>query len=177
MTHAVHEQHLKIPADGLASALANPLCAPRATPAPATTTLGSRAVYHEAHAAFRPLLARVQTREQLSALIGSLDTIACQEAAINPPPPFHDPSPVQKKGCPSTARITAAREGHGRGARTRGQAPSERYLAAISAEQQGSSSPSRAPSPPAVQVPKGRKCGLCGRTGHNRLTCPGTHAA
>ncbi|EJD37565.1 hypothetical protein AURDEDRAFT_173334 [Auricularia subglabra TFB-10046 SS5] len=57
MTPVVPEKRLKIPADELAHALADPLCAPRATPAPATTMLGSRAAYPETQAAFNPLLA------------------------------------------------------------------------------------------------------------------------
>lgn len=179
MTHAVPERRLAFPADELSARLSNPLGAFRATPAPATATLGSRTVYHEAHAAFKPLLERIQTQEQLDGLLGILRSAAKeQEAAINPPPPFHDPPPVVKKGRPRVARIPAAREAGSRTYHTRRQPPSDRYVAAISAEQQASSPQARSPSvtPPPPVVNKGRKCGLCGRPGHNRTTCTSTDA-
>ena len=45
------------------------------TPPAPTQTIGSRAVYQEAQVALRPLLAGVQTQEQLYALVSRLETI------------------------------------------------------------------------------------------------------
>jgi hypothetical protein len=47
----------------------------RPTPPAPTQTIGSRAVYQEAQAALRPLLAGVQTQEQLDTLVSRLETI------------------------------------------------------------------------------------------------------
>lgn len=57
--------------------LSNPLESRHtSTPAPLQTqTIGSRTVFHEAQAALRPLLATIQTQEQLDTLVDRLETI------------------------------------------------------------------------------------------------------
>lgn len=40
-----------------------------------TQTIGSRTVFHEAQTALRPLLANIQTQEQLDNLVDKLDDI------------------------------------------------------------------------------------------------------
>ncbi|KZV97733.1 hypothetical protein EXIGLDRAFT_607625, partial [Exidia glandulosa HHB12029] len=74
-THIVHESRLNLPSDQVTTALSNPLATSRVTPAPATTTLGSRTIYHEAQAALQPLMNAIQTQEQLEDLLQKMKTI------------------------------------------------------------------------------------------------------
>lgn len=53
----------------------NPLHQPskKITPPPPTQTVAARTVYHQMQAAIRPLLADIQTQEQLSILLERVD--------------------------------------------------------------------------------------------------------
>ncbi|KZV84183.1 hypothetical protein EXIGLDRAFT_589923, partial [Exidia glandulosa HHB12029] len=75
LNHVVPEARLQLPAEQLSTALSNPLDDSRPTPAPPTTTIGARVVFHEAQAALKPLMSRVRTQEQLDRLVQALNTL------------------------------------------------------------------------------------------------------
>ena len=132
---------------------------------PRTATVPARLAYHEAHAALRPLLAGVQTAEDLDNLVDQLneirqaimifllifythlsETSECGET-LQSSERLHDPAMIKHKGRPCTKRLTAAREGPSQG----GGARKGRHTDA-----EGS----------------GRKCGACRIPGHTRARCP-----
>ncbi|KAJ6597637.1 hypothetical protein DFH09DRAFT_828924, partial [Mycena vulgaris] len=79
-----------------------------ATPPPRTQTLPDRAVFHDVQAAIRPLLAGVQTSEQVDDPVQSLQDLHRREQILDSPVISH-------KGRPGTVRLTNAREGRSQG--------------------------------------------------------------
>ena len=78
LTHSVPEQCLGLHAQPLdARHFANPLERQHngPTPPPATQSINSHIVFHEAHAALKPLMNSVQTQEQLDKLLAHLNDI------------------------------------------------------------------------------------------------------
>ncbi|KAJ6621923.1 hypothetical protein B0H10DRAFT_1788894, partial [Mycena sp. CBHHK59/15] len=119
------------------------------TPPPSTQTVPARDVFHNVQAAIRPLIAGIQTREQVSELIQNLEDLHQRNADEARRERIMDPPAISKKGRPRTSRITNSREGRQRGggagnsSRTRTRTDSETY-----------------------------KCALCRQEGHNRSKCP-----
>ena len=79
MTWTQHQNQPPLHSEGLQGiSISNPLNQSHnlcPTPPAPTQTIGSRAVYQEAQAALCPLLAGMQTQEQLDALVSRLETI------------------------------------------------------------------------------------------------------
>ncbi|KAF8152746.1 hypothetical protein K438DRAFT_1512998, partial [Mycena galopus ATCC 62051] len=71
-------------------------------------TVPARDVFHNVQAAIRPLIAGIQTREQVIDLIQSLENLQYQDCIMDPPVISH-------KGRPHTNCLTNAREGQQRG--------------------------------------------------------------
>ncbi|KAJ6571141.1 hypothetical protein B0H19DRAFT_904651, partial [Mycena capillaripes] len=69
-----------------------------------TETLPAREVFHEIQAAVLPLMAHVETREQVDDLIRSIDNIRYRET-------INDPAIIHHKGRPHTQRLTGAAQG------------------------------------------------------------------
>ncbi|KAE9385190.1 hypothetical protein BT96DRAFT_781557, partial [Gymnopus androsaceus JB14] len=116
---------------------------------PRTATVPARLAYHEAHAALRPLLAGVQTAEDLDDLVDQLNEIrqAIMIFLLIFYTHLSDTTVIKHKGRPRTKRLTAGREGPSQG----GGARKGRHTDA-----EGS----------------GRKCGACRIPGHTRARCP-----
>ncbi|KAJ7833514.1 hypothetical protein B0H14DRAFT_2364269 [Mycena olivaceomarginata] len=77
-THELGPQEFKLPTKTIHSAFAsNPLDSTShdATPPPRTQTLPARDVFHNVQSAIRPLIAGIQTQEQVTELIQSLETL------------------------------------------------------------------------------------------------------
>ncbi|KAJ6553226.1 hypothetical protein B0H19DRAFT_1295886 [Mycena capillaripes] len=164
-THELDSQEFKLPTKTIRSAFAsNPLDSTShdATPPPRTQTLPARDVFHNVQSAIRPLLAGIQTQEQVADLIQSLETLqnlqeTRQEQIMNPPVISH-------KGRPRTARLTNAREGRQRGGGVTRVACNNLEV---------TSEPVASPSPPKKsRVGRSYKCSLCRKEGHNRSNCP-----
>ncbi|KAJ7926417.1 hypothetical protein B0H13DRAFT_1503306, partial [Mycena leptocephala] len=81
------------------------------TPLPSTQTVPARDVFHTVQAAFRPLIAGIQTCEQVSELIQSLEDLQCRNADEARREHIMDPPAISHKGRPRISRITNAREG------------------------------------------------------------------
>ncbi|KAJ7843988.1 hypothetical protein B0H14DRAFT_2358831, partial [Mycena olivaceomarginata] len=128
----------------------------KALPPPATQTVPARDVFHNVQAAIRPLIAGIQTREQVADLIHNLEGLqyARQDRIINPPVISH-------KGRPRTARLTNAREGRHRG----GGVPARRPTVVAVEDVSG-------PSAKKSRAGRSYKCSLCRQEGHNRAKCP-----
>ncbi|KAG2158739.1 uncharacterized protein EDB93DRAFT_1100367 [Suillus bovinus] len=75
---------------------------------PPTQTIGAREVYHETHAALKPLINGVHTKEDLDELLQDLDELRRMKAEEARSALIHDPPVIQQKGCPRE-------EGHQRG--------------------------------------------------------------
>ncbi|KAJ6466082.1 hypothetical protein DFH09DRAFT_905465, partial [Mycena vulgaris] len=120
-----------------------------------TETLPAREVFHEIQTAIRPLMAHVQTREQVDDLLHSLDAIRYRRSRET----IHDPPAIQHKGRPRTERLTGALEGRpvGGGARAGKRRLDE------NPEKENDN------DPPRKKVR--RQCALCHQEGHNRTTC------
>lgn len=150
---------------------------------PPTQTIGAREVYHETHAALKPLINGIHTKEDLDELLQDLDElryvfigtlihspnvslrrIKAEEARSTL---IHDPPVIQQKGRPRSARLTGAIEGRPRGGgpSVRSRARSENTAATpIASQAHHESTMSMTQKAP-------RKCGLCRREGHTRQNC------
>ncbi|KAJ7306275.1 hypothetical protein DFH08DRAFT_720777 [Mycena albidolilacea] len=159
-THELGPQEFKLPTKTIRSAFAsNPLGSTShdTTPPPRTQTLPARDVFHNVQSGIRPLIAGIQTQEQVTELIQSLETLQYQEQMMNPPVISH-------KGRPRTARLKNAREGRQRGGGVTRIACNNLEVA---------SEPVSNPSPPKKsRVGKSYKCSLCRKEGHNCSNCP-----
>ncbi|KAJ7906429.1 hypothetical protein B0H13DRAFT_2194221, partial [Mycena leptocephala] len=131
------------------------------TPPPRTQTIPARDVFHNVQAAIRPLIAGIQTREQVSELIRSLRDLHQRNIDETHSERITDPSVISHKGRPRTSRITNAREGRQRG----GGATSASRTQTDPIEPEG-------PAPKRSQVGRTYKCTLCRQEGHNRSKCP-----
>ncbi|KAJ7674382.1 hypothetical protein B0H14DRAFT_2423844, partial [Mycena olivaceomarginata] len=111
-------------------------------------TVPARDVFHNVQAAIRPLIAGIQTREQVTDLIQSLEDLQY----------IMDPPVISHKGRPRTNRLTNAREGRQQGGGTRlsGRVQAQRTD----------------PAPSTSRVGRAYKCSLCRQEGHNRSNCP-----
>ncbi|KAJ7793466.1 hypothetical protein B0H14DRAFT_2393480, partial [Mycena olivaceomarginata] len=151
-------QEFRLPARTIRSVFAsNPLdsTSHESTPPPATQTVPARDVFHNVQAAIRPLIAGIQTREQVADLIHNLEGFtARQDRIINPPVISH-------KGRLRTARLTNAREGRHRG----GGVPARRPTVVAVEDVSG-------PSAKKSRAGRSYKCSLCRQEGHNRAKCP-----
>ncbi|KIJ99057.1 hypothetical protein K443DRAFT_102897, partial [Laccaria amethystina LaAM-08-1] len=107
-----------------------------------TQTIGARTVLHEAQAEIWPLIAGIQTQEQLDGLLESFQGIQLREA-------IHDPPALNPKGRPRSQRMTGAAEGCPRGGGA--------SIICIPELNPGSSR---------------RKCGVCCQEDHTHSTCP-----
>ncbi|KAF8577471.1 hypothetical protein K439DRAFT_1533343 [Ramaria rubella] len=139
------------------SYFSNPLehCRAGPTLSPATQTVNSRTIIHEANAAVKSLAHGIQTQEQLDQLMTQLNAIgyshATRSQGLNPEPSIHDPPVPQHKGRPRTARLTSAIEGPQHGG--------ENLVTN---------------SPPHLRR-RQNHCGLCGEAGHDRRHCYDVH--
>ncbi|KAJ7112254.1 hypothetical protein C8R44DRAFT_632164, partial [Mycena epipterygia] len=131
------------------------------TPPPRTQTVPARDVFHNVQAAIRPLIAGIQTREQVHDLIQSLEELHQRNADESRRERIMDPPVISHKGRPRTTRITNAREGRQRG---RGAASTGRTQPAAEPISTSTSKRSR--------VGRTYKCSLCHKEGHNRAKCP-----
>ncbi|KAJ7750638.1 hypothetical protein B0H16DRAFT_1318601 [Mycena metata] len=125
-----------------------------------TETLPARDVFHEIQTAIRPLMAHVETREQVDDLLRNLDGIRQQNDEQRHRETIHDPPVVRHTGRPRTQRLTGANErramgGGGSGAKKRRVEDDHENV-----------EPERITKKPC------RRCGLCRKEGHNRATCP-----
>ncbi|KAJ7716933.1 hypothetical protein B0H16DRAFT_1338502, partial [Mycena metata] len=111
-----------------------------------TRTLPQRAVYTAVQADMCSLINGVQTQEQLTSLRRGSVSIEQRDRVRDPPV-------INRKGRPSTARLTGATEGrpHGEGARIQGLDQS-----------QGTTR-------------RQNRCSRCHLVGHNRTSCPRGH--
>ncbi|KAJ7681855.1 hypothetical protein DFH06DRAFT_907492, partial [Mycena polygramma] len=128
----------------------------------ATETLGAREVFHEIQSAVRPLMSRVETREQVDDLIRSLDGIRQQNEERAYRSTIHDPEILRHKGRPRTKRLTGAIEGQPSGGGG-SQAKKRRLEDRENVEPDGATR---------KKACSGRRCGLCRKEGHYRGTCP-----
>ncbi|KAJ7690276.1 hypothetical protein B0H17DRAFT_936277 [Mycena rosella] len=129
-------------------------------PPGSTETLPAREVFHEVQAAIRPLMAHVETREQVADLIHSLNSIRQENDETRYRETIHDPPVVHHKGRPRTQRLTGALEGRpsgGGGTQTK----KRRMEDSENIELNG-----------ITHKKSCRRCGLCGKEGYNRATCP-----
>ncbi|KAJ7159150.1 hypothetical protein C8R43DRAFT_882102, partial [Mycena crocata] len=150
-------QEFRLPTKTIRSAFAsNPLdsTSHETTPPPRTQTVPARDVFHDVQTAICLLIAGVQTREQVSELIQSLQDLQYSEQIVAPPIITH-------KGRPRSTHITNAREGRQRGGGASGKSHRRQAEAP-------------APGPPAKKSRVGwtYKCTLCREDGHNRAKCP-----
>ncbi|KAJ3861145.1 hypothetical protein EV359DRAFT_47762, partial [Lentinula novae-zelandiae] len=76
-----------------------------------TSTVPARLAFSETHAVLRPLLSAVQTEEDLEDLVGQLRSIQLTRRANA----LLDPTPLNPKGRPRTARLTSSREERAKG--------------------------------------------------------------
>ncbi|KAJ7300393.1 hypothetical protein DFH08DRAFT_725364 [Mycena albidolilacea] len=154
-------QEFRLPTRTIQSAFAsNPLdsTSHETTPPPQTQTVPARDVFHNVQAAIRPLIARIQTREQVADLLDSLGKLqnideTRQEQIIDPPVISH-------KGRPRTARLTNARMGQQSGG---GVARTTRATMRAGPDPASAS---------ASRVGRTYKFSLCRQEGHNRSNCP-----
>ncbi|KAF9058963.1 hypothetical protein BDP27DRAFT_1239744 [Rhodocollybia butyracea] len=111
------------------AAQSNPLHTARnIVSAPNTNTVPSRLAFHEAHAALRPILAGIQTEDDLGELIDQLHEIRDRGDEERRMETLNDPPIYNPKGRPRTQRLTAAHEGRPRGG---GQKSESRYRAEV----------------------------------------------
>ncbi|KAJ7885137.1 hypothetical protein B0H14DRAFT_2498944 [Mycena olivaceomarginata] len=151
-------QEFRLPTRTIQSAFAsNPLdsTSHKTTPPPQTQTVPARDVFHNVQAAMHPLIAGIQTQEQVADLLDSLGKLQYtrQEQIIDPPVISH-------KGRPRTARLTNAHEGQQRGG---GVARTTRATMRAGPDPASAS---------ASRVGRTYKCSLCRQEGHNRSNCP-----
>ncbi|KAJ7465199.1 hypothetical protein FB451DRAFT_1179375 [Mycena latifolia] len=118
-SHEVRPQDLRMVTKPIPSLLmpSQPTNSKRHIPIPAgsTETLPAREVFHEVQAAIRPLMAHVETREQVADLLRNLDGIRQQTTEKKYRETIHDPPVIQHKGRPRTQRLTGAVEGRASG--------------------------------------------------------------
>lgn len=144
-------------------------------PPPSTQTLSSRDVYHEVQAAIKPILSTVQTRGQLSNLVGCLLNTQREQEKLMNEGRARDPVVIRHKGGPRTTRISSAREGAPRGG---GGRRTLRHRPAVAYTEQDDDSDEHADRSDDGEPPRKKartrsyKCGLCHQEGHNRHTCP-----
>ncbi|KAJ6469917.1 hypothetical protein C8R45DRAFT_837026, partial [Mycena sanguinolenta] len=158
-------QEFQLPTKTIRSAFAsNPLDSTShdATPPPSTETVPARDVFHNVQAAMRPLIAGIQTREQVTDLIQSLQDLHQRNVNEARSEQIFDPPAISHKGRPRTARITNAREGRQQGGGARGT----RVERLVQSNQADGSAPN------ASRAGRTYKCSLCRQTGHNRSKCP-----
>ncbi|KAF8805825.1 hypothetical protein BYT27DRAFT_7224672 [Phlegmacium glaucopus] len=87
---------------------------PSIAPVP-TQTIAARTVFHKAQAAIQPLIAGIQTQEQLDSLLDSFHGIRSAQADEKHREAIHDPPTLNPKGRPRSQRMTGPTEGHPRG--------------------------------------------------------------
>ncbi|KAJ7163199.1 hypothetical protein C8R46DRAFT_903798, partial [Mycena filopes] len=133
------------------------------TPPPRTQTVPAREVFHNVQAALRPLMAGVQTREQVADLVHGLQDLHQRNMDEVRREQIMDPPVIPHKGRPRTARLTNAREGRQRGG---GTSSAPRTQGEPTRLDSGESSPKRS------RVGRAYKCSLCREEGHNRSRCP-----
>ncbi|KAF8161944.1 hypothetical protein K438DRAFT_1776222 [Mycena galopus ATCC 62051] len=112
-TRELGPQEFRLPARTIRSAFAsNPLdsTSHESTPPPATQTVPARDVFHNVQAAIRPLIAGIQTREQVADLIHNLEGLHQQNIEEARQNRIFNPPIISHKGRPRTARLTNARE-------------------------------------------------------------------
>ncbi|KAF8578795.1 hypothetical protein K439DRAFT_1621045 [Ramaria rubella] len=176
LTHTVPEQRLGLCSHPIhVSQFSNPLEHGRAGPtlSPATQTVNSWTVIHEANAAVKSLAHSIQTQEQLDQLMTQLNAIgATRSQGLNPEPSIRDPPVPQHKGHPRTARLTSAIEGPQRG----GGGKKRLYPIQVLQESQhdGLEENLVTNSPPCLRRCQ-NCCRLCGEAGHNRRHCYDVH--
>ncbi|KAJ7111207.1 hypothetical protein C8R46DRAFT_870448, partial [Mycena filopes] len=124
-----------------------------------TETLPAREVFHEIQTAIRPLMAHVETREQVDDLLRNLDGIRRQNDDQRYRETIHDPPVIRHTGRPRTQRLTGAVEGRAVGGG--GSQAQKRRL-----QDRENIEPDRSNKKAC------RRCGLCRKEGHNRATCP-----
>ncbi|KAJ7218949.1 hypothetical protein C8J57DRAFT_1095387, partial [Mycena rebaudengoi] len=76
-----------------------------------TETLPALEVFHEVQTALRPLVAHLQTREQVDSLLQSLNAIGEQTTEQQARQTIHDPPAIRHKGRTRTSRLTNPLEG------------------------------------------------------------------
>ncbi|KAJ7026263.1 hypothetical protein C8F04DRAFT_966602 [Mycena alexandri] len=157
-----------------AASVSNPISLPRtheATPAPATKTIPQRTVYHTLQADLAPMMAQIQTQEQLDSLRESLAQVQRTAAIQARQEQVQDPPTITRKGRPPTQRLTGPTEGPARGGGARIPMQGPRVQRTL---------PSRElalPHEPATQANAGssqrrqNQCSLCREFGHNRTSC------
>ncbi|KAG2017269.1 hypothetical protein CC2G_015301 [Coprinopsis cinerea AmutBmut pab1-1] len=153
---------LPIPSALLSNPLERRTVAQIASPPPPTQTVGARAVNHEAHALLRPILAHVQTQEQLDDVLNDLRNLRRVRLEAESEGQVVDPPVLNPKGRPRTSRITGALEG-----RARGGGPVTRLRVAQNTTTRNADVPSEQET-----ALGGRRCGICREQGHNRTRCP-----
>ncbi|KAF8199223.1 hypothetical protein K438DRAFT_1467141, partial [Mycena galopus ATCC 62051] len=154
-------EEFRLPTKTIRSAFAsNPLdsTSHQTTPPPRTQTVPARDVFHNVQAAIRPLIAGIQTREQVTDLIQSLENLHQRNADEAQQDRIMDPPVISHKGRPRTNRLTNAREGRQRGGGTRSSDRTQTQTTE--------------PAPSASRVGRAYKCSLCRQGGHNRSNCP-----
>ncbi|KAJ7798092.1 hypothetical protein B0H14DRAFT_2530602 [Mycena olivaceomarginata] len=156
-------QEFRLPTRTIRSAFeSNPLVSMshEATPPPQTQTVPARDVFHNVQAAIRPLIAGIQTREQVADLLDSLGRLHQRNIDETRQEQIIDPPVISHKGRPRTARLTNAREGQQRGG---GVARTTRATMRAGLDPASAS---------ASRVGRTYKCSLCRQEGHNRSNCP-----
>ncbi|KAJ7846096.1 hypothetical protein B0H14DRAFT_2357784, partial [Mycena olivaceomarginata] len=158
-------QEFRLPARTIRSVFAsNPLdsTSHESTPPPATQTVPARDVFHNVQAAIRPLIAGIQTREQVADLIHNLEGLQYStKHRRGSPRSNHQSTGHSHKGRLRTARLTNAREGRHRG----GGVPARRPTVVAVEDVSG-------PSAKKSRAGRSYKCSLCRQEGHNRAKCP-----
>ncbi|KAJ7200639.1 hypothetical protein GGX14DRAFT_397044 [Mycena pura] len=117
-TRELAPEEFRLPTRTIRSAFAsNPIdnTSHDVTPPPRTQTVPARDVFHNVQAAIRPLIAGIQTREQVSDLIQSLEDLHRRNEEEARQDRIVDPPVISHKGRPRTNRLTNAREGRQRG--------------------------------------------------------------
>ncbi|KAJ7686046.1 hypothetical protein B0H14DRAFT_2654516 [Mycena olivaceomarginata] len=109
-------------------------------------------------AAIRPLITGIQTHEQVTDLIQSLEDLHQHNIDEAWQDQIMDPPVISHKGRPRTNHLTNAREGRQRrgGTRLSGRMQAQRTD----------------PAPSTSRVGRAYKCSLCRQEGHNRSNCP-----
>ncbi|KAJ7438972.1 hypothetical protein FB451DRAFT_1059946 [Mycena latifolia] len=166
-----------------AVSISNPVSPPRtheATPAPVTKTIPRCTIYHTHQADLAPLMAGIQTQEQLDDLRESLARVQCQGAAQSRLEQLRDPPMIAQKGRPSTQRLLGPTEGRPQGGGAR--IPMQRQQLPLRDLEQPLVSTQPAETQPAVKKPaashpaptqrRQNQCGLCRQLGHNSTSCP-----
>lgn len=186
-TRELAPQEFRLPTRTIRSAFAsNPLdtTSHDTTPPPSTQTVPARDVFHNVQAAIRPLMAGIQTREQVSELIHNLEDLqymlnsffefivlisnSQRKVDENRRERIMDPPVINPKGRPRTTRLTNAREGRQRGGGATNKTCTQPRAESEDSESQAASGP----PPKKSRVGMTYKCALCRQEGHNRSRCP-----